>query len=315
MTTTLDRPAELADVIGQTETIARMRIAVGGALTRGTKVPHILLSGPAGHGKTTLARIVAHETGGDLIVVSGPMLAKKGDLAGIFCGAEYGAVIFIDEIHALAMPVAECLYEALEDGTLSIISGSGPNARAMTIDLPDVTVVGATTRPGALSTPLRDRFGLHLTMQPYTDAELARIVGRAWERAGVTYTPAAAAVVGARAKGVPRLALHLGQRVLDCAALAGEPVDDRLALRAMEAFGIGAGGIDEIDARILDALVNTFGGAAVGLDALAAALDLDVKTIQVEHEPALTRAGLLMRTASGRIATPAAHAMVRGSAA
>ena len=312
MTIATDRPATLTDMIGQTETIARLTIAIGGAQARGVKPPHVLLSGPAGTGKTTLAQIVADMTGTTLHALHAQTLSKKGDLASVLCAISPGDVVFIDEIHALPMSVAECLYQALEDGCLSIIVGSGPSANAITLQLPPMVMVGATTRPGALPTPLRDRFGVHLNMQTYTDEELAEIAGRRWRLAGLTYTPAAAMVVGSRAKGVPRLALALADRVMDCAALAGVPLDDVTATRAMDAFGVGEGGIDEVDYRILVALVETFGGAPTGLDALGAALDLDAKTIQAEHEPALTRAGLIMRTSSGRVATPKAHAMVRG---
>jgi Holliday junction DNA helicase RuvB len=298
-------------MIGQEETIARLRIAIGGAKLRGVPAPHVLLSGPAGHGKTTLARIIAEETGGALVSTSAPALSKKGDLAAIFCAAEAGTVIFIDEIHRLPVAVMETLYEALEDGTFSVVIGGGPTARAVTMSFEPVIVVGATTMPGKLSTPLRDRFGLQLTVQPYTDEEIARIVERSWNHAEADYAPGSSEVVADRSKGVPRLALHLAARVLDVQAVSGEAITPSLTTRALEAFGVGAGGIDEIDHRIIVALVETFGGKPVGLANLASALDLDPLTIQNEHEPSLVRTGLCIRTASGRMATALAHEWVR----
>jgi len=316
MTDTLNRPSTIEEVIGQREVIARLKIAVGGSLSRGVQPPHVLLSGPPGHGKTTLARVVADVTGGDLHDLHGQTLSKKGDLASILMAVEPGSVVFIDEVHALPTSVSECLYEALEDGKLSIVVGAGASASAITLDLPAMTIVGATTKPGALSTPLRDRFGLHLTMQPYTEAELAAIIGRSWDHAQTDYASGAAELVAARAKGVPRLALALAAWTLNCLALApeGASLTRAFARAAMEAGGIGEGGLDEIDRRILHALVVTFGGAAVGIENLAAALDLDATTLSVEHEPALTRAGLLVRTPQGRMATPEAHALVRAAA-
>lgn len=314
-TTTAERPGTLDEMVGQTETVARIRIAIGGARARGVRAPHLLLSGPAGHGKTTLARIVAQETDGPLVEAPGPTLRRAGDVAGILTAAEPNTVLFIDEIHRLPAIVEEILYEAMEDGSISVTVGSGPSARAVTLHLPPFVLVGATTRPGSLSAPLRDRFGLNLTMAPYTDEELSLIVARAWDRNGALYTDEACSAVGERSKGVPRLAIHLAQRVLDVAALAGtETIGADLATQALEAFGVGEGGIDETDLRILEALVITFSGQPAGLANLAQALDLDVSTIQEQHEGALVRAGLMVRTHSGRMATPRAHALVRGEA-
>jgi Holliday junction DNA helicase RuvB len=224
-------------------------------------------------------------------------------------------VLFVDEVHRLASPVEEVIYEAMEDGTLSVITGTGVNARPVRMQLPSLLFIGATTKPGVISTPLRDRFGVHLTMQPYERAEIATIVLRSWGRALKTFGDGwdeAADIVAGAAKGVPRLALHLGARVLDVSAMQGRPIDRAIATEALDAFGVDASGLDQMDRAILQLLCVTFKGRPVGLEALAQALDVDKATIVADHEGPLVRAGLVMRTASGRIATPEAYALVRG---
>lgn len=307
MTDTLNRPDTLDAMIGQEDTLARLRITFAGSIARGVKPPHVLLAGPAGHGKTTLARIIAQETGANLITTTGPTLRKPGDLAGILAGIDAGTVLFIDEIHRLTPIVEETLYEVLEDNTLSVVVGNGPAAKAVTLRFPPIIVVGATTMPGKLTTPLRDRFGLSLTVAPYSDAELAKIVERSWDHAEIRYAEGSAEVVAQRSKGVPRLALHLASRVLDVAALEKTSVTPLLTERALEAFGVGAGGLDEQDRAILEALCVTFAGRPVGLANLAQAVNMDTKTIEEAHEPNLVRAGLVIRTAQGRLATELAH--------
>jgi Holliday junction DNA helicase RuvB len=225
------------------------------------------------------------------------------------------AVLFIDEIHRMPMVVEETLYEALEDGTLSVIVGSSNDARSVTLRLPPLVIVGATTKPGALSQPLRDRFGFNAATAPYTDEELAEIVLREWTRNGRESADGAALVVGQRAKGVPRLALHLASRVMDVTAIEHTEITAETAERALEAFGVGRDGLDELDWRVLTALCVTFSGRAVGLDALAQALDVDQHTISATCEGNLVRKGLMMRTKGGRQAAPAAYELVRGMSA
>lgn len=313
MTSTLYRPDELDELVGQSELRARLAIVMRGAQLRGTRPPHVLLSGPPGTGKTTLGHIVAHELGAELVATSGPMLRRGGDLAGILCSlpAEGVSVVFIDEIHRLPSVVEEVLYEALEDGTLSLVVGNGNEARSVKLPLPSFVVVGATTKPGALSQPFRDRFGFHGVTAPYSDEEIAEIVARHWRRACQSWGFDATMAVAKRSKGVPRLALHLAERVLDVTALEDSGITGATATRALEAFGIGEHGLDEVDWRILEALCVTFAGRAIGLEALAQAIDVDSATIEREHEGSLVRGGLVVRTHSGRMATERAYELVR----
>ena len=314
MTKTIERPGEIDALVGQGELVARLKIVMAGARLRETRAPHVLLSGPPGTGKTTLARIVAHELGAELATSSGPALRKGADLVGILSSLESKdgapAVLFIDEVHRLPMIVEETLYEVLEDGVISVVIGSGNDARTISLKLPPLVVVGATTKPGAISQPLRDRFGFHGTMAPYSDAEIAEIVTREWRRFGAEPEPGAPLSVATRSKGVPRIALHLANRVLDVTMIERTEITPATAERALLAFGVGTGGLDETDLRIINALTVTFKGRAIGLDALAQALDLDAYDIQRDHEGPLVRMGLMVRTSTGRMATEAAYQLM-----
>jgi holliday junction DNA helicase RuvB len=316
MTATLERPADINALVGQRELVARLKIVMAGARLRDAKPPHVLLSGPAGTGKTTLARIVAHELGADLVTSSGPALRKGADLAGILTSLESKngapAVLFIDEVHRLPMMVEETLYEALEDGVISVVIGTGNDARSITLKLPPLVIVGATTKPGALSQPLRDRFGFHGTTVAYSDRDIAEIVEREWARHERDYEPGAGLVVAQRSKGVPRIALHLAARVLDVTSIEKTDITPATAERSLLAFGVGKNGLDEVDWLILDALTGKFKGRAVGLYALAQSIDVDPSTIENEHEGPLVRLGLITRTPSGRMASPEAYEKVKG---
>ena len=309
---TADRPQSITDMVGQDELRNQLAIVVTGTRARGKLPPHFLVSGPAGFGKTTVAAIVAHELGWHFVESNGMALRKPQDVVGLLMKLEPQTVLFVDEIHALPKPVMETLYEVLEDGKLSTTMGSGTEATAYTHRMQGFVCVGATTRPGVLTVPFRDRFGAQFTMAEYSDEDLATIVARAWEREGVSFADDEPMAVAARCKGVPRRGLHLADRVLDYAAVHGlDKVPDGLVAEALEAFHIDEMGLDDTDFRIIEALCTTFAGRTVGLDALAQFLNLDQKTLQDEHEPYLSRVGLVVRAKTGRMATPDAYALVR----
>jgi Holliday junction DNA helicase RuvB len=306
----IGRPETIEEMVGQAAVIGRLRIVIEGAKARGVRVPNVLVSGPAGFGKTSLAHVIANTLEVPLIGTAGPILRKTGDLHGLLSSVRGKAVLFCDEIHRLPNEVSESLYQALEDDQLSILRGYGADARAITVDLPPITFVGATDRPGLLPKPLRDRFGFHAVMAPYSNEELATIVQRAFTRAGFPdATTGAALAVAERCRGVPRIGIHLGERVADVASLEAVPLDVELALRALAAFDVDAHGLGGDDYRLLNALVHTFGGRPVGMTSLMDCLDLDESTLR-EHESPLIRGGWMVRTRAGRMAMPKSHELI-----
>jgi Holliday junction DNA helicase RuvB len=269
---------------------------------------HILLSGPPGLGKTTLAYIVANAMGVNVKNTSGPTVEKAGDLAGLLTGLERGDVLFIDEIHRLAPAIEEYLYPAMEDFRLDIIIDQGPNARSLRLNLPKFTLIGATTRSGMISAPLRSRFGMNCRLDYYTAEELQKIIKRSAGLIGIDTDDAGALEIAARARGTPRIANNLLRFVRDYAQVhAGGKVTRDVADRALAMLEIDADGFDEWDKRIIEAIIHKFGGGPVGLASLAVAIGEDAGTLEEVHEPYLIMQGYLKRTPQGRVALPPAY--------
>ena len=269
---------------------------------------HVLLSGPPGLGKTTLAQIVARELGVGFRATSGPVIQRAGDLAAILTNLQPRDVLFIDEIHRLSPPVEEILYPAMEDGQLDLMIGEGPAARSVRIDLPPFTLVGATTRSGLLTTPLRDRFGILLHMGFYDVADLKTIVDRTARILGLPLTAAGAIEIARRSRGTPRVAGRLLRRVRDFAAVEGDTsVDDKIADSALRRLDVDEMGLDALDRRFLTCIANNYGGGPVGVETLSAALSEERDTIEEVIEPYLIREGLLMRTPRGRVLAEGAY--------
>ncbi len=301
------RPRRLADFVGQAELKAHLDIVLEAARRRGQAPDHLLFAGPPGLGKTTLAVIIAHELDAHLQATSGPALERAGDLAAILTQLDDGDVLFIDEIHRLPRPVEEVLYPAMEDFQLDIVLGKGPAARSIRLDLPRFTLVGATTRTGSITGPLRDRFGLVARLDYYTDADLEAIVARASGILGVVVDGEGCTEIARRARGTPRIANRLLRRVRDYAEVTGDGRVDRATAEAgLALFGVDGRGLDKIDRAILDALCSRFGGGPVGLSTLAISVGEQTETVEDVYEPFLIQQGLLMRTPRGRVALPAA---------
>lgn len=298
------RPKMLSDYIGQEKIKDSLDIMIQAAKERGETVDHILFSGPPGLGKTTLSTVVANELGSNIKTTSGPAIERTGDLAAILTNLEEGDVLFIDEIHRLNRMVEEVLYPALEDYVLDIVVGKGPAARSIRIDLPHFTLIGATTRTGLLTGPLRDRFGIAFRLQYYTPEELALIVSRSADILDVPITQDGALEIARRSRGTPRLANRLLKRVRDWAQVRGDgAINEDVAAEALSFYDVDPLGLDAMDNRILQLLAVQFGGRPVGVNTIASALSEDVDTIEDVYEPFLMQRGLISRTPKGRQAT------------
>lgn len=302
------RPKCLDDYIGQDKVKENLGIYMKAAKLRGESLDHCLLYGPPGLGKTTLAGIIANEMGVNLRITSGPAIEKQGDLAALLTNLSEGDVLFIDEIHRLSRSVEEVLYPAMEDFALDIIIGKGPSARSIRLDLPHFTLVGATTRSGLLTAPLRDRFGVLARLELYTPEQLADIVTRSAGILGISIDRDGALEIASRSRGTPRIANRLLKRVRDIAQVEFDGnVTEKVARVALSRFEIDELGLDEFDRRMLKTIIDTYDGGPVGLDTLAAAVGEDSTTIEDVYEPYLMQIGFLSRTNRGRCVTKAAY--------
>ena len=302
------RPKQLTDYIGQEKVKENLSIYIKAAKQRGEALDHVLLYGPPGLGKTTLAGIVANEMGVNIRITSGPAIEKQGDLVAILSNLEQGDVLFIDEIHRLNRTVEEILYPAMEDGKIDIIIGKGPSARSYQLSLPKFTLVGATTRAGQLSAPLRDRFGVVLRLEMYTPEELAQIVHRSAKILNISVDDEGAYKIASRSRGTPRIANRLLKRSRDFAEVKYDGViTSEAAESALGSMEIDELGLDSIDRRLLMTMVKNYNGGPVGLETISAAIGEESVTIEDVYEPYLMQIGFLARTPRGRIVTPAGY--------
>ncbi len=298
------RPRTLGDFVNQEQVTGQLEIFIAAAKQRGEPLDHVLLAGPPGLGKTSLATIIAAELGVPMVQTAGPALERKADVASFLTTLEPGSVFFVDEIHRLNRAIEETLYPAMEDRQLPVVLGQGAGARTVTLDLPDFTLVGATTRAGLLTTPLRDRFGLSHRLEHYDPADLALIVERSAGILGVEIEPAGTIAIATRSRGTPRVANRLLKRVRDFAEVRGTGVvTAQIADEALEMLEVDSAGLDRHDRAILGAIAEKFSGGPVGLSTLAAAVDEEQDTIEDVYEPYLLQQGLIKRTQRGRVLT------------
>jgi holliday junction DNA helicase RuvB len=303
------RPRTLEDFVGQERVKEQLAVFIEAAKARGEALDHVLLAGPPGLGKTSLAQIVANELGAEFINTAGPALERKGDIASYLTALAPRSVFFVDEIHRLPRALEETFYPAMEDRKLPITVGQGAGAAVVTLELPEFTLIGATTRAGLLTTPLRDRFGVTHRLELYDPADLGRIVRRSARILGVAIDDRGAETIAARSRGTPRVANRLLKRVRDFAEVRGAgTIDERVATEALELLEVDAAGLDRLDRDILRAICEKFGGGPVGLSTLSVAVGEEPDTIEDVYEPYLLQQGLLMRTPRGRVATEGAFA-------